>query len=155
MKSQDALFKPTKVSGLPSTRFLERDLQTGTADSNVIFVTFSSGKSVVNVPGAVDIDDLVAELESLSTENAEELKRGRQWVADTFYSEHQSLAQMRLKKGWSQAELARQTNTSQPYIARLESGKVDPQMSTARKIANALGVSIEAFSQALSHEDAS
>jgi DNA-binding XRE family transcriptional regulator len=102
------------------------------------------------VPGAIDIDDLVAELEGRSQENAEAIAQGRQWVAETFYAGYPSIAQLRLKRGWSQAELARRAGTSQPYIARLEQGKVDPQMSTALKIAKVLGVSIDILAHALS-----
>ena len=104
------------------------------------------------MPGAIDIDDLVAEFEGQSQENAKAIAKGREWVAETFYADRPTIAQLRLKKGWSQAELARRAETSQPYIARLEQGKVDPQMSTAQKIAKVLGASIETFAQALSTE---
>ena len=83
---------------------------------------------------------------------AKAIAKGRQWVARTFYADRPGIAQLRLRNGWSQAELARRAETSQPYIARLEQGKVDPQISTAQKIAKALGVSIEVFAQALSPE---
>lgn len=102
---------------------------------------------------AINIDDLVSGFERESPENAVAMAQGRQWVAETFYADRPSLAQLRLKQGWSQADLAKRAETSQSYIARLEQGKIDPQMSTARKIANALTVSIEAFAQALSIGD--
>lgn len=125
---------------------------TGTARANVIFAEFSVRPKPLAVPGAIDIDDLVAEIESQSPENAKALAKGREWVAKTFYVGRPGIAQLRLQKGWSQAELAKRAETSQSYIARLEQGKIDPQMSTARKIANALAVSIELFAQALSTE---
>lgn len=99
-------------------------------------------------PGAVDIDDLVAEFEA-TTQGAKAVAKGRQWVAKTFYSEGQSLAALRLQHGWSQVELARQVGTSQSYIGRLETGLVDPQLSTMRKIALALGVTVAALADAL------
>lgn len=123
--------------------------QTGTVKANVIFAEFAIPPKPQAVPGAIDIDDLVAELESKSSENAKAVARGRQWVADTFYADRPGVARLRLKNGWSQAELAKRAETSQSYIARLEQGKIDPQMSTARKLAEALGVSIEVFAQAL------
>ena len=100
-------------------------------------------------PGAVDIDDLLAEFEA-TTQGAKAVAKGRQWVAKTFYSEGQSLAALRLQHGWSQVELARQVGTSQSYIGRLETGLVDPQLSTMRKIALALGVTVAALADALS-----
>jgi len=103
--------------------------------------------------GAVDIDDLVAELEQ-SDEVAEAIAKGRQWVAKSFYSNQpSSIAQLRLQKGWSQAELAKRASTSQSYIARLELGNVDPQVSTVIKIAKALGLPVAAVVEAISPED--
>ena len=153
MKSQAVSLKPTKTLGSPSTRLLDNAPQTGTSKGMVIFKEFSAPPKPLSVPGAIDIDDLVAEFESQSTENAEAISQGRQWVAETFYAERPSIAQLRLHKGWSQAELAKRAETSQPYIARLELGQTDPQISTARKIAKTLGVSIEVFANALSPED--
>lgn len=102
-------------------------------------------------PGAVDIDDLLAEFEA-SPKAAKAVANGRQWVAKTFYSDGASLAGLRLQKGWSQAELARQVGTSQSYIGRLETGGIDPQLSTIRKIAMSLGVPVTALVDALTPE---
>lgn len=137
----------------PSTRLVEDSPQTGTSKGQIIFKEFLAPPKPLTVPGAIDIDDLVAEFESQSPENAEAIAHGRQWVAETFYAGRPSIAQLRLQKGWSQAELALRTKTSQSYIARLELGRTDPQVSTARKIAKALGVSIEVFVDALAPED--
>lgn len=103
-------------------------------------------------PGSVDIDDLIAsfEAESPATKNA--IAEGRKWVAAEFYSDKPGLAKIRLARGMSQAELARRAETSQPYIARLEQGKVDPQFSTMQKIAAALEVSVAEFAEAMSIE---
>ena len=151
MKSQAASAKPTTPLASPSTRLVTSP-QTGTSECKVLYGEFSVPPKPLAMPGAIDIDDLVAEFEGQSQENAKAIAKGRQWVAETFYADRPTIAQLRLKKGWSQAELARRAETSQPYIARLEQGKVDPQMSTAQKIAKVLGASIETFAQALSTE---
>ena len=101
--------------------------------------------------GAVDIDDLLAEFEA-SPKGAKAVAKGRQWVAKTFYGDGASLAALRLQHGWSQAELARQGGTSQSYIGRLETGGIDPQLSTVRKLALALGVSVTTLVDALTPE---
>ncbi len=55
-----------------------------------------------------------------------------------------NLIKARLKKGWTQAELARRTGMQQPNIARLESGNYDRvSLPTLKKVARALGVKIE------------
>ncbi|HNC91701.1 MAG TPA: helix-turn-helix transcriptional regulator [Anaerolineales bacterium] len=137
----------------PSISLVNAVPQTSTAKGQVIYKEFSAPPKPLAMPGAIDIDDLVAELESQSPENAEAIAHGRKWVAETFYADRPSVAQLRLKKGWSQAELARRAETSQSYIARLEQGKIDPQISTARKIAAVLGVSIEILADALGSEN--
>jgi len=152
MKSQTVSVKPTMTLALPFTKLVDKNPQTGTLKGKVIFAEFSVPPKPLAIPGAIDIDDLVTEFEGQSAENAKAIAKGRQWVARTFYADRPGIAQLRLRNGWSQAELARRAETSQPYIARLEQGKVDPQISTAQKIAKALGVSIEVFAQALSPE---
>ena len=105
----------------------------------------------LGMPGAVDIDDLVAEFEA-TPKGARTMAKGRQWVAENFYAGRASLAQLRLERGWSQAELARRVETSQSYIGRLETGHVDPQLSTVRRIADALGVPLATVVEALTVE---
>ena len=99
--------------------------------------------------GAVDIDDLMAEFEAVPA-MAKAIAKGRQWVAKSFYNGSKTLAALRLQHGWSQAELARQVGTSQSYIGRLETGVIDPQLSTIRKIALALGVPVADLVDSLS-----
>jgi DNA-binding XRE family transcriptional regulator len=147
MKSQTVSLKPTKSSASPSTKVVT-DPPTGTAECTVIYAEFAVSPKPSAITGALDIDELVAELEQ-SPENAKAIAQGRQWVADAFYSGQPSVAALRLRKGWSQAELARRAETSQPYIARLERGQVDPQVSTVRKLARALGVSIAELVEAI------
>jgi guanosine-3',5'-bis(diphosphate) 3'-pyrophosphohydrolase len=53
------------------------------------------------------------------------------------------LAALRMKRGWSQRTLADAIGVKQPHIARLELGHNDPSLSTMRKLATALGVSVE------------
>lgn len=89
--------------------------------------------------GMVQIDDLIAELE-VGGEGKAAFAEARRWVADSFYSETNSLRALRLAKGLSQRELADKIGTKQPHIARIESGQ-DVQISTVVKLADALGVS--------------
>ena len=56
----------------------------------------------------------------------------------------QSLIRARMKKGWTQAELARRVGMQQPNIARLEGGNYDRvSLPTLKKVARALGTEIE------------
>ena len=152
MKSQTASLKRTETLASQSTKVFDQK-PASTTPGKVIYREFHVPSKLQAPPGAIDIDDLVAEFEQ-SPAAAKAMAKGRQWVAKTFYGkQHSSIAKLRLQNGWSQAELARRAGTSQPYIARLELGKVDPQVSTVKKLAKALDVPIMAVVQAISPED--
>ncbi len=149
MRSRSVSSRPTKTLALPSTEIFQ-PFETGTRPDTIILEVVVPPKAPA---GAIDIDDLVAEFEQ-SANGSDAVAKGRQWVAETFFGDRPtSLAKLRLQKGWSQAELARQANTSQSYIARLELGQVDPQLSTIRKLARALSVPLAVTVQALALEE--
>ncbi|MEE8168151.1 MAG: CBS domain-containing protein [Candidatus Hydrothermarchaeales archaeon] len=52
--------------------------------------------------------------------------------------EFRELRNLRLKLGLTQTELAKRAKISQPLIARIEAGNVDPRTSTLKKILNVL-----------------
>lgn len=54
-----------------------------------------------------------------------------------------ALAERRIAAGISQRDLARRMGTSQPAIARLERGEIDPKLSTVERFAAAIGQEIE------------
>lgn len=152
MKSPAAFLKPIKTLESLSTKvFVEQP--TSTTPNKVIYAEFSVPAKPPSLPGAIDIDDLVAEFEQ-SSDAAKAIVKGRQWVAKSFYSgQPSSIALLRLQNGWSQAELAKRADTSQSHIARLELGNVDPQVSTVRKLAKVLNVPVSIVMQAISPEE--
>ena len=46
---------------------------------------------------------------------------------------------VRKQRGWSQAQLAAATGTTQPAIARWESGRVSPRVDSVRRLLEAAG----------------
>jgi len=54
-----------------------------------------------------------------------------------------ALAEKRAAAGISQRELARRMGTSQPAVARLERGEVDPKLSTLQRFAAAIGLEVD------------
>ena len=48
----------------------------------------------------------------------------------------------RKKRGWSQEELAQKAGLSRTYLARLETARQDPTLSTLEKLAKALRVNV-------------
>lgn len=65
--------------------------------------------------------------------------------ADFYSNEHQTLAALRLARGYSQHQLAAAVGSTQPHIAKIESGFTNIYFSTAKNIADALGVSLDNF----------
>jgi len=53
------------------------------------------------------------------------------------------IARLRILRGLTQKQLADLAGTRQPSIARLESGKSDPDLAFLRQIANVLGARVE------------
>ena len=49
----------------------------------------------------------------------------------------------RVKRGWSQTELAEAIGSRQPVISRLESGDSNPSLQTLSRIAKALDLSLK------------
>jgi ribosome-binding protein aMBF1 (putative translation factor) len=84
--------------------------------------------------GFIDIDALV-EQEEKDPATKQAIAVGRVAIAENHYSAHRPLAYYRLQNGWSQKELAMRMGTSQSYIARLEAGDIDPQVSTLKRLA--------------------
>jgi len=99
--------------------------------------------------GFIDIDDLVQEAEDDPVTRAA-IATGRKAIDDNYYTDQpRPLAWYRLKMGWSQKELATRMSTSQSYIARLEAGDIDPQVSTLNRLAAVFGVKTAVLLDAL------
>ena len=94
-----------------------------------------------------EFDSLLREIEA-SPEGAANLAEGRRWVAETFYPDRPTLAQLRLKAGLSQQLLGDKCGIAQSHVSRYESGKHEPTLSTARCLAAALGVTLQEFDEA-------
>jgi len=83
------------------------------------------------------------------------LERGRQWVADTIHAgDGDTVRTLRLRKGWSQAQLATELGTSQPHVARIERGTENLAIDTCRRLCLALGVDMNSLDQALRRQEA-
>ncbi len=99
------------------------------------------------------IDDLVNELESDAGRKAA-IEKGRWWVAETFYGDDGATVRtMRLKKGWSQAVLAKEIGTSQSHVARIERGTENLAIRTCRKLCNALEIDMNTLDLALQRQE--
>ncbi|MEW5891004.1 MAG: helix-turn-helix transcriptional regulator [Pseudomonadota bacterium] len=83
------------------------------------------------------------------------LTQARQWAADTFHGEDgDTVRTLRLRKGWSQVQLAAELGTSQPHVARIERGTENLAIETCRKLCAALNVDMNTLDQALRRQEA-
>jgi DNA-binding XRE family transcriptional regulator len=53
----------------------------------------------------------------------------------------------RIDKGWQQKDLQEATGLSQKYLSQVELDKVDPRFSVVKRIARALGVSLDTLAK--------
>ena len=53
----------------------------------------------------------------------------------------------RIDKGWQQKDLQEATGLSQKYLSEIELDKVDPRFSIVKRIARALGVSLDTLAK--------
>jgi transcriptional regulator with XRE-family HTH domain len=53
------------------------------------------------------------------------------------------IKKIRIEKGWKQKELVLATGLSQKYLSEIERDTVDPRFSIVKRIARALGVSVD------------
>ncbi|MDW8515065.1 helix-turn-helix transcriptional regulator [Priestia flexa] len=54
-----------------------------------------------------------------------------------------NIKEFREKKGWSQSELARQLNVHKSWVHKLETGKKEPTLRMALRMANILECRVE------------
>ncbi len=78
-------------------------------------------------------------------------KFGKEGTPERIESEEKALAfytgkiieDARKQAHISQAELARRIGTDRAYVSRIESGKIEPKVSTFYRIINAIGMKID------------
>ncbi|MGV3679659.1 MAG: helix-turn-helix transcriptional regulator [Acidovorax sp.] len=85
-----------------------------------------------------------AKAEAENTALRSEMQDARNEFVNEFMSDERlSLSKLRLTRGYSQQQLAHLIGTSQPHIANIEAGKIDPQFQTVTRLADALGVTLD------------
>ena len=92
-------------------------------------------------PAFADFDALVAELEA-DPASQQQLAAGRRWVGQALYAGTPTLTSLRLAAGLSQRQLGDLCNLQQPHVSRYEAGRVEPSLSMAHAMAQALGVDL-------------
>ena len=133
--------------------FLRHTASSGCQFSNPVFLGNITTSAATNFAGlfinilqvaqkqnkSKDIDNFIDELLAQDPKLESDLHAGRKLVADVLYGENpDSLKVLRLRAGYSQAQLAEKIHMKQPNICELEAGKRKPNIETLKKLADAL-----------------
>lgn len=98
--------------------------------------------------GAEDEVDIEDYIQAQDADTRAAIADAALWVADEFYAGQQTLSSLRLRAKLTQRQLAEKCGVEQPHISRYETGRVEPKITHASKMAGALGVSLDDFAQA-------
>lgn len=148
MTSTTKLIRPKDEESSPSTTdsasfFIEEKSKTGSAPVIYWATDAFCREPEAKFPnGFSDFDSFVDDLEKDPAWEAE-LSAARAEAAIDLYPSGPSIAQLRLKKGWSQKNLANALGTTQAQISKLENGLGNPQLSTMISLSDALEARIE------------
>ncbi len=82
------------------------------------------------------------------------IEEARQWVGNTFHGEDgDTVRTLRLRKGWSQTQLAEAIGTSQSHVARIERGDQNLAIQTCRRLSDVLGIDMNTLDLALRQQE--
>lgn len=82
------------------------------------------------------------------------MAEARQWVSTEFHgADGDTVRTLRLRKGWSQTQLAEAIGTSQSHVARIERGDQNLAIQTCRKLADVLAVDMNVLDRALRQQE--
>ncbi|WP_286694050.1 helix-turn-helix domain-containing protein [Spongiibacter sp. UBA1325] len=114
--------------------------------SNIRHVDFEG--FVKGHANCTSVSSVIEKIASKNTKFKDSLINARKKSLNTYFRGETGLKRLRLQAGLSQAELAEACQTTQPYIARYESGGAEPGLSRAVKMAAVLKCSIEELNEA-------
>ena len=78
----------------------------------------------------------------------------RQWAAAELHGgDGDTVRTLRMRKGWSQTQLAESIGTSQSHVARIERGDQNLAIQTCRRLADMLGIDMNAMDSALRKQE--
>lgn len=102
---------------------------------------------------SICIDDLIAELSNVEG-FANDLVESRTGLVDKFYAEDgDTIKTMRLRRGWSQQELATMLGTSQSHVARIENkGDSHLWLKTCRKLCEVFEIDLNTLNTLLERQ---
>ena len=154
MNSPDASSPLTKTSDKPVLVHGAVAEATSKAFRCVVFnIDDHATRRIDTPPNHVAVGEMVAKWEK-DEKRRKAVEKARGWVADTFHAEDgKTVRTLRLRKGWSQIQLAKALGTSQSHVARIERGTENPLIETCRRLCGVLGIDMNTLDQALRRQE--
>ena len=154
MNSRDASSPLTKTSEKPVPVHGAVAEATSKASQCVVFrLDDRAARRVEAPPNHVVVGDLVAKWEK-DEKRRKAIEEARGWVADTFHADDgDTVRTLRLRKGWSQIQLAKELGTTQSNVARIERGTENLVIGTCRRLCGVLGIDMNTLDQALRRQE--
>lgn len=119
----------------------------------VINITDYRRVQVAIPPNCRPISEVAAEW-AQDEQRRQMLAEARQWLANTFHGQDgDTVRALRLRRGWSQSQLAEAIKTSQSHVARIERGTENVTIQTCRRLCAALGIDMNTLDQALRRQE--
>lgn len=155
MTSPVASSRPTKTySKTVSASGAEAAVATSDAQSCVVLSLEAHPKLQVTVPAKHRRMGDIAKAWEKDESRRKAMEEARQWVGETFHGDDgDTVRTLRLRKGWSQTQLAEAIGTSQSHVARIERGDQNLAIQTCRRLSNVLGIDMNTLDLALRQQE--
>lgn len=157
MTSPVASSRPTKTYSrtISATGVAEAvAVATSDAQSCVVLTLESHPKLQVSVPAKHRrMSDITKSWEQ-NEMRRKAMEEARQWVGEAFHgNDGDTVRTLRLRKGWSQTQLAEAIGTSQSHVARIERGRENLAIQTCRRLSDVLGIDMNTLDRALRQQE--
>lgn len=146
--------RPTKTFSKTVSASGIAEVTTSDARSCVVLSLESHPKLQVTVPAKHRRMSDIAKTWVKDDSRRKAIEEARQWVGNTFHGEDgDTVRTLRLRKGWSQTQLAEAIGTSQSHVARIERGDQNLAIQTCRRLSDVLGIDMNTLDLALRQQE--
>lgn len=154
MTSPVASSRPTKTFSKTVSASGITEVTTSDAQSCVVLSLESHPKLQVIVPAKHRRMSDITKTWEKDESRRKAMEEARQWVGETFHGDDgDTVRTLRLRKGWSQTQLAEAIGSCQSHVARIERGDQNLAIQTCRRLSDVLGIDMNTLDRALRQQE--
>jgi ribosome-binding protein aMBF1 (putative translation factor) len=154
MTSPVASSRPTKTFSKTVSASGITEVTTSDAQSCVVLSLESHPKLQVIVPAKHRRMSDITKTWEKDESRRKAMEEARQWVGESFHGEDgDTVRTLRLRKGWSQTQLAEAIGSCQSHVARIERGDQNLAIQTCRRLSDVLGIDMNTLDRALRQQE--